>query len=140
MVLCIGSPLAAWGTAAMDRRLLLTVALAGLAVCHVASAVAPGIGWLMAVRIVAMAFAAIYTPQAASAIAMLVSDRERPGAISFVFLGWSLAMAAGLPVAAWFAAEHGWRGVHWALAAVGLVSAAAVFLSVPAGCAAPRCR
>jgi predicted MFS family arabinose efflux permease len=131
VVMCVGSPLVAWGTAASDRRLLLSIALAGLAASHVASALSPGLGVLMAVRIVAMAFAAIYTPQAASAIAMLVGEKERPGAISFVFLGWSLAAAAGLPVAAWFAAEHGWRGVHWALAGFGFAAAAAVFLSVP---------
>ena len=133
VVLCIGSPLVAWGTSAMDRRLLLTISLAGLAASHAASALAPGFGTLMAVRIVAMAFAAIYTPQAASAIAMLVSEKQRPGAISFVFLGWSLAAAAGLPIAAWFASEHSWRGVHWALAVFGFGAAAAVALSVPRG-------
>ena len=133
VVLCIGSPLVAWGTAATDRRLLLTIALAGLSASHIASALAPSLGVLMAVRIVAMAFAAIYTPQAASAIAMMVPEKERPGAISFIFLGWSLAAAAGLPIAAWFASEHGWRGVHWGLAVVGFAATAAVFLSVPGG-------
>ncbi len=133
VVLCIGSPLVAWGTAAMDRRLLLTIALAGLSASHIASALAPNLGVLMAVRIVAMAFAAIYTPQAASAIAMMVPEKERPGAISFIFLGWSLAAAAGLPVAAWFASEHGWRGVHWGLAVVGFAATAAVAVSVPSG-------
>ncbi len=133
VVLCIGSPLVAWGTAATDRRLLLTIALAGLSASHIASALAPNLGVLMAVRVVAMAFAAIYTPQAASAVAMMVPEKERPGAISFIFLGWSLAAAAGLPIAAWFASEHGWRGVHWGLAVVGFAATAAVFLSVPGG-------
>lgn len=133
VVLCIGSPLVAWGTAATDRRLLLTFALAGLSASHIASALAPNLGVLMAVRIVAMAFAAIYTPQAASAIAMMVPEKERPGAISFIFLGWSLAAAAGLPVAAWFASEHGWRGVHWGLAVIGFAATAAVAVSVPSG-------
>jgi DHA1 family inner membrane transport protein len=133
VMLCIGSPLVAWGAAAFDKRFLLTIALTGLAASHVASALAPGLGVLMVVRIIGMAFAAIYTPQAASAIAMLVSEKERPGAISFVFLGWSLAAAAGLPLAAWFASEHSWRGVHWALAVFGFGAAAAVALSVPRG-------
>jgi predicted MFS family arabinose efflux permease len=133
VVLCIGSPLVAWGTAATDRRWLLTIALAGLSASHIASALAPDLAVLMAVRIVAMAFAAVYTPQAASAIAMIVSEKERPGAISFIFLGWSLAAAVGLPLAAWFASEHGWRGVHWSLAVVGFAATAAVALSVPSG-------
>ncbi|MBX3577298.1 MAG: MFS transporter [Rhizobiaceae bacterium] len=133
VVLCIGSPLVAWGTAATDRRLLLSVSLAVLAASHVASALAPGLAVLMAVRIVAMGFAAVYTPQAASAAAMLVSEKERSGAISFIFLGWSLAAAAGLPLSAWFASEHSWRGVHWALAALGFAAAGAVALSLPQG-------
>lgn len=133
VVMCIGSPLVAWATGATDRRLLLSISLAGLAASHVASALAPGLAILMFARVVGMGFAAIYTPQAASAVAMLVDERERPGAISFIFLGWSLAGAAGLPIAAWFAAEHGWRGVHWALAIFGFASAAGVFLTVPAG-------
>jgi DHA1 family inner membrane transport protein len=133
VVLCIGSPLVAWGTAATDRRWLLTIALAGLSASHIASALAPDLAVLMAVRIVAMAFAAVYTPQAASAIAMIVPEKERPGAISFIFLGWSLAAAVGLPLAAWFASEHGWRGVHWSLAVVGFAATAAVALSVPSG-------
>lgn len=131
IVLCIGSPLVAWATATFDRRLLLSVSLAILAATHVASALAPNLAALMAVRLVMTAFAAVYTPQAASAVAMMVSEKERAGAISFIFLGWSLAAAAGLPIAAWFAAEHGWRGVHWALAVLGLATAAGVYLSVP---------
>lgn len=133
VVLCVGSPLFAWGTATIDRRLLLFASLVALAVTHVASALAPDLAALMAIRIVAAAIAAVYTPQAASAVAMLVPERERAGAISFIFLGWSLTAAAGLPLVAWFAAEHGWRGVHWALAAAGFAAAAAVYLSLPPG-------
>ncbi|MGB3502055.1 MAG: MFS transporter [Mesorhizobium sp.] len=131
VVLCIGSPLVAWGTSTIDRRLLLSATMAVLAVCHVASALAPSYGALLAIRVVAMAFAAIFTPQAASAIAMLVPERERPGAISFVFLGWSLAAAAGLPLVAYVAAEHGWRMVHWGLAICATGAAVAVFASLP---------
>ena len=133
VVLCIGSPLVAWGAATFDRRLLLSASLGALALSHIGSALAPDLAVLMAVRIVAMAFAAVYTPQAAGAIAMIVPEKERAGAISFIFLGWSLAAAAGLPIAAWFAAEHGWRGVHWGLAAIGLAAAPAAALSLPTG-------
>lgn len=133
VVLFIGSPLVAWGAATFDRRLLLSLSLAGLAICHAASALAPNLGSLIAIRLVTAAFAAVYTPQAAGAIAMMVPERERAGAISFIFAGWSLAAAIGLPVAAWFAAEHGWRGVHWGLAAVGLVASISVAMSVPSG-------
>lgn len=133
VVLCIGSPLVAWGAATTDRRLLLAATMAVLALCHLASALAPSYGVLLAVRLVEMGFAAIFTPQAASAIAMMVPERERPGAISFIFLGWSLAAAAGLPVVAWFSAEYGWRGVHWAMAGGAAVAAGLVWTTVPSG-------
>lgn len=133
VVLCIGSPLVAWATSTTDRRLLLSFTLAVLALTHVASAVAPGYTLLFAVRLMAMAFAAIFTPQAASAIALLVPERERPGAISFVFLGWSLAAACGLPLVAWFSAALDWRMIHVALGLAAAAGAATVFVTLPSG-------
>jgi DHA1 family inner membrane transport protein len=105
--------------------------MAALAVCHVASALAPSFSVLLTIRLVEMAFAAVFTPQAASAIAMMVPERERPGAISFVFLGWSLSAAVGMPAVAWAASEYGWRSVHWGLALVAALAAIAVLASVP---------
>lgn len=133
IVLCLGSPLVAWGASAIDRRRLLTVALVVLAACHAASIFAPDFSVLLAIRLVAMAFAAIFTPQAASAIAMMVPERDRPGAISFIFVGWSLAAAVGLPAVAWCATEYGWRSVHAGLATTGALAAAMVALSLPGG-------
>lgn len=131
IILCIGSPLVAWGVSTFDRRILLAATMAVLAIGHVASALAPSFAILLVIRLVTMAFAAIFTPQAASAISMMVPERERPGAISFLFLGWSLSAAVGMPMVAWVAAEYGWRSVHWALAGVATVAALGVLLSVP---------
>lgn len=131
IVLCIGSPLVAWGVSTFDRRVLLAATMAALAICHIASALAPSFSILLAVRLVEMAFAAVFTPQAASAIAMMVPERERPSAISFVFLGWSLSAALGMPAVAWAASEYGWRSVHWALAVVAALAAIGVLASVP---------
>jgi len=133
VILCIGSPLVAWGASTIDRRMLLAATMAALAICHAASALAPSYGVLLSIRLVEMAFAAIFTPQAASAIAMMAPERERPGAISFVFLGWSLAAAAGLPAVAWASNEYGWRGVHGALAVGAAFAGLLVWTTVPRG-------
>ncbi|MCV0395060.1 MAG: MFS transporter [Rhizobiaceae bacterium] len=133
VVLCIGSPLVAAATATMDRKLLLAGAMSLLALCHAASAIAGDYTLLLAIRLAAMLVAAVFTPQAASAIGMIVGERERPGAIAFVFLGWSLAAALGLPAVAWVSAEVGWRSVHWGLAALSLLAAAMVVASLPSG-------
>ena len=67
--------------------------------------------------------AAIYTPQAASTVAMIVPTRERASAIAFVFLGWSLAVAGGLPMITFIAAYAGWRcGVCRSAALAALVA------------------
>ena len=133
VALCIGSPLVAWAASTTDRRPLLSIALAAICLTHIASALSDTYTALLAIRLVAMGFAAVFTPQAASAIALIANDRDRPGAISFVFLGWSLAAAAGLPLVAWASAELGWRSIHVALALVAAVSALSVYLTVPSG-------
>src|SRR6266446_5422792 len=47
VVLCIGSPLTAWLTSRIERRTLLTVTLAVIAVTNVASAFAPDYATLL---------------------------------------------------------------------------------------------
>lgn len=137
VVLCVGSPLVAWATNSLDRRRLLTASLAMLAIGHAGSSIAPDLTILLVLRLVSMAAAAIFTPQAASTIAMMVPERERPGAISFIFLGWSLSVAVGLPLVAWCAAHFGWRSIHVALGAGALLAATFVWVQVPTGYRAP---
>jgi len=137
VVLCVGSPLVAWATNGLDRRRLLAASLAMLAIGHAGSAFASDLSVLMPLRLVSMAAAAIFTPQAASTIAMMVPEKERPGAISFIFLGWSLSVAAGLPLVAWGAGHFGWRSIHVALGLGAAVAALLVWLPVPAGLRAP---
>ena len=98
VVLFIGSPVMAWLTTRIDRRVLLVATLAIMAAGEAASALAPNYNLNLSLRLVVLAFAAIYTPQAAATVALIVTDRERPSAIAFVFLGWSVAIAGGLPL------------------------------------------
>jgi MFS transporter, DHA1 family, inner membrane transport protein len=133
IILTIGSPLVAWLTTRFDRRLLLTATLAILVAGQAASAFAPDYATVLALRIVMLIFAAIYTPQAASTVAMIVPEKERPAAIAFVFLGWSLAIAAGLPLVTFIAAHFGWREAFAAAAAIALVPCTLLWLTLPSG-------
>jgi MFS transporter, DHA1 family, inner membrane transport protein len=132
IVLCVGSPLMAWITTAIDRRTLLAATLGIIALGHIAAAFAPDYTALLVLRTVTLAFAAIYTPQAASTIALIVPEQERPRAISFVFLGWSLSLAIGLPLVTFIADSAGWRAAFGAIGAAAAV-AAALHVSIPAG-------
>ena len=133
VVLCIGSPLMAWLTTRMDRRLQLVGTLLVVAVAQGASALAPGYGAVLVLRLLMLAIAAIYTPQAAATVALIVPEARRPSAIAFVFLGWSLAVAGGLPLIAFLASHFGWRAGFIMLGAASGVIAALVFITLPAG-------
>jgi len=133
VVLCIGSPLMAWLTTRMDRRLLLVGTLIVVAVAQGASALAPNYATVLALRLAMLAIAAIYTPQAAATVGLIVRDAERPSAIAFVFLGWSLAVAGGLPLVTFLTTHFGWRAGFVMLGAASAVIAALVFATLPHG-------
>ena len=125
VVLCVGAPFMVWWTSRLDRRLLLAGALAVVAIGSLASAAAPGYASLIALRVPTMAFAALITPVAASTAALIVPPERRDSAIVFVFLGFSLAVAAGLPAVTWLSAHLGWRATF---AVIGIASLAASVL------------
>lgn len=135
IVLCIGSPLMAWLTTRMDRRILLVGTLVVVAVAEGASAFAPSYGVVLALRLAMLLVAAIYTPQAAATVGLIVPDAQRPSAIAFVFLGWSLAVAGGLPLIAVLTAHFGWRAGFGVLGAASAVIALLVFITLPRGLA-----
>ncbi len=133
IVLCIASPLTAWLTSHFDRRLLLGGTLGVIAIGSALSALAPNYWTLMALRLVMLAIAALYTPQAAGTAALLTPPETRGSTISYVFLGWSLAAAVGLPLVTYVASQFGWRFAFGGLAAGAAVSAALVFWQLPRG-------
>jgi predicted MFS family arabinose efflux permease len=132
VILCIGSPLMVWATSHLDRRLLLAGTLAAVGLGNVASAFAPDYGTLLALRIVIMAFAALVTPQAASTVALIVPPAERGPAIVFVFLGFSLSVAAGLPLVTFVATHAGWQAVFAFIGMAALANAVLIVMALPA--------
>src|SRR3569833_4544018 len=124
VVLCIGSPQMAWLATRMDRRLLLVGTLLVVAVAQGASALAPGYGGVLALRLGMLASAAIYTPQAAATVALIVPEARRPSAIAFVFLGWLLVVVGGLLFFVFLVSFFGWRAGFIMLgAAAGVIAA-----------------
>jgi DHA1 family inner membrane transport protein len=133
VVLCIGAPLMAWATSRLDRRMVLAGALTLVALGHVASAFAPNYAVLLALRVATMAFAAPLTPVAASTIALIVPNAERSSAIVFIFLGFSLSVAAGLPIVTFLSAHLGWQATFAIIGLACLASAALIWLALPGG-------
>ena len=133
ITLCIGSPLTAWLTSRIERRTLLAATLALLAAGNIASALAPGYASLLGIRLVMLAVGALYTPQAAGTAALIVPVQKRGSTIAYVFLGWSLAAAVGLPLITFIASRYGWRAAYGEIGALGGMSFLLLLLRLPAG-------
>lgn len=135
--MALGAPLLAAAVGGWDRRRLLTGALAWYAVGHAASAAMPDIAWLLPVRAASVLGAAVFTPQAAAAIGVLAPPEKRGRAITFIFLGWSLASVAGMPLASFVAETAGWRWAFAGVALLALAAAASVWRALPDGIRPP---
>jgi MFS transporter, DHA1 family, inner membrane transport protein len=133
IVLCIGSPVSAWLTSRIERRTLLAVTLAVLAFTNFASAFAPDYASLLVIRLVMLAVGALYTPQAAGTAGLIVPEQKRGSTIAYIFLGWSLAAAVGLPLITFIASRYGWRAVYGGIGVMGCISFLLLAWRLPGG-------
>ena len=132
-VMCIGAPLLAAAVAGWDRRQLLALTLLWYAVGHALAALMPSFGALLPVRMLTVIAPAIFTPQAAACVGLLVPPEQRGRAVTFVFLGWSMASVLGLPIGALIGGHLGWRMAFGAIALLSVVSAASIWFTLPNG-------
>jgi predicted MFS family arabinose efflux permease len=133
IILCIGSPLTAWLTSRIERRALLAATLAVLALTNAASAFAPDYTSLLVIRLIMLAVGALYTPQAAGTASLIVPAEKRGSTMTYVFLGWSLAAAIGLPMITFVASRYGWRAVYGGIGVTGCLSFLLLAWRLPGG-------
>ncbi|WP_295641066.1 MFS transporter [uncultured Methylibium sp.] len=137
VVMCIGAPLLAAAIGGWDRRRLLTFSLVWYAIGHLLSAVMPSYAVLTPVRALTMLAAAVFTPQAAAAMGWLAPPAERGRAITFIFLGWSVASVFGMPLHSYIGESFGWRWAFGLVAVLGVAGAAWVWAVMPDGVRPP---
>jgi predicted MFS family arabinose efflux permease len=137
LLMCIGAPLCAAVVAGWDRRRLLALSMAWYALMHVACIAASSFAGLLPLRVLAMVSPAIFTPQAAACVGLLVPPEQRGRAITFVFLGWSVASVLGMPMGAFVGETLGWRYAFALVGFMSLVSAVWVWLRMPDGVKPP---
>lgn len=117
----LSAPVMATLVAGWDRRRLLVGSLLWYGVLLAACALAPDYGALLPLRVLAMVAPAVFTPQAAASVGLMVPSERRGQAITFVFLGWSVASVMGMPLSAWVGGTLGWRWAFGGVAAGALV-------------------
>ena len=132
-MMAFGAPLLAGWVAGFDRRRLLALALLWYGVGHVLCALMPSYAALWPMRALTMLAAAVFTPQAAAAIGFMAAPHERGRAITFIFLGWSVASVLGLPMSAWLGETFGWGVAFDVIGALALMAAVWVYAVVPDG-------
>ncbi len=137
LVMCIGAPLFAALVAGWDRRRLLALSMLWYAVFLGLCALMPGFGPLMVVRALAVVSPAIFTPQAAACVGLLVAPHQRGRAITFIFLGWSVASVLGMPLGAWIGGTLGWPSAFAFVALLSLLSAVWLWRALPDGIRPP---
>lgn len=138
IVIGAGAPLLAYATSRMDRRSLLALCMAVYAAGHIASTMAPSIIALMAIRALTMTAAAVFSPQAAAAVGLLVPPERRESAIAFIFTGWAAAIVLGVPVASFASAQWGWDAVSLGMAALCTLCGTIIWRVLAPGLVIPR--
>ena len=137
LMMSLGAPLLAAWVGGWDRRRLLTASLIWYAVGHALSALMPDYTALLPVRALSMLAAAVFTPQAAAAIGWLAPPEQRGRAITFIFLGWSVASVFGMPLHSFIGEAAGWRWAFALVAVLAVVAALWVWRALPDGIRPP---
>lgn len=136
----VGAPVLAVLTLRLRRRTALAWFLGAFVLAHVAGALAPGYGLLMASRVVAaVVYAGFWAVASVTAIGLVPADR-RAKAMAVVAGGLTVAMVVGLPLGTLIGEWLGWRAAFWAVAGATAVVGVAVVATVPAGVADPQRR
>lgn len=133
LTMCIGAPLMAGLTSHIDRRQLLVASLLILSLGHLACALAPDFQTLFWLRPLSVIGAAVFTPQVAATLTLLVPLEQRSTAVTSAFVGWSVASVLGMPVGNVLADVLNWRAAFGAVSVLGLVAAAVAWRVYPSG-------
>lgn len=137
LMMALGAPVFATVVAGWDRRRLLALTMVWYALLLGLCALTQDFATLMLLRVLAVMSPAIFTPQAASCVGLLVPPEQRGRAITLVFLGWSVASVLGMPLGAWIGGTLGWRSAFLFVAGLSLVSAVWVWRAMPDGVRPP---
>jgi predicted MFS family arabinose efflux permease len=119
------APVLATAGSQIDRRKLLTTAMAVCAVANVFCAASQTYGQLMTGRVLAAITSAVYTPQVAATVSMLVPEQERGPSLAKLMMGWALGSVAGAPLVVLIGTTFGWRV---SLASIGVASGVTAWL------------
>jgi DHA1 family inner membrane transport protein len=127
----VGSPLVALATARLERKRALLILMGVFILGNVMCALAPGYKALLAARVLTALCHGAFFGIGSIVAADLVPRQQRSQAIALMFSGLTLANVLGVPAGTALGQAFGWRSTFWAIAPIGLVSAAMLLWLLP---------
>jgi predicted MFS family arabinose efflux permease len=121
----------------IDRRKLLTASMAVCALANIIAALSQTYEQLLLARILAAVTSAVYTPQVAATVSMLVAESERGPTLAKLMIGWAIGSVVGNPLSVLIASAFGWRSSFAFIGIASAVVALLVWRSVPANVQVP---
>ncbi|RAV32919.1 MFS transporter [Corynebacterium heidelbergense] len=127
----IGAPLITTLTGKIPRRRLALILVFAFTVGNALTVFAHSFGFLLAARFIAGLPHGAYFSVTALIAASLAPAGQRGKAVALTGLGLSIATVIGVPAAQWLGATFGWNWAFALVAAVGVVTFIALWVSVP---------
>ncbi|MFE4614933.1 MULTISPECIES: MFS transporter [Streptomyces] len=127
----VGAPLLTALGSRIPRKRMLLLLMALFVVGNLASALAPGFGWLVAGRVLAGLPHGAFFGVGAVVAARLVPEDRQARAVATMFLGLTVANILGVPAATLLGQHLGWRATFLVVTVIGLVAMAALARLVP---------
>ncbi|MGW2019111.1 MFS transporter [Streptomyces sp. NPDC001927] len=127
----VGAPLLTALGSRVPRKKMLLLLMALFVVGNLASALAPGFGWLVAGRVLAGLPHGAFFGVGAVVAARLVAEGRQARAVATMFLGLTVANILGVPAATLLGQHLGWRSTFLVVTVIGLLAMAALARLVP---------
>ncbi|MGC5001432.1 MFS transporter [Streptomyces sp. DT203] len=127
----LGAPLLTAVGSRVPRKRMLLLLMALFTLGNLASALAPGFGWLIAGRFLAGLPHGAFFGVGAVVAARLVGEGRQARGVATMFLGLTVANIVGVPAATLLGQHLGWRATFLVVGVIGLGSMAALARLVP---------
>ncbi len=118
-------------TGRVPRRTLLIGLAAIFTLGNLLSAISDGYGMLLFARIITSLNHGAFFGVGSIVAASLVPPQRQAGAVAAMFMGLTIANVVGVPLATWAGEHLGWRASFWGISALGIVTMAALRLTLP---------
>ncbi|MET3723879.1 MFS transporter [Sphingomonas trueperi] len=128
----LGAPLMTLTTGRVPRRILL-IGLAGIFTAgNLLAALSDSYAMLLVARVLTSFNHGAFFGVGSVVAAGLVPPERRASAVASMFMGLTIANVVGVPLATWAGEHLGWRASFWGIAALGVLTMAALRLTLPA--------